>query len=490
MTSAIIPVNTSAAQAYSRGCILQNIQWAGIYPSNIYRSSSSQDIDSAINRELGQLSLAFSVKPGFYLLKVEHSFNFFATPQVIDPSRGFSDGSILFDFELISTFNGSSALKNVIPIIMAHEFAHILQLKRMSALPIKLNELQADYLAGWYLYQRSRSTKTDIEMSAYAFTKFIEDEDEGFNDPEFHGDTKQRIQALMAGTRLPVSSTYEAYERSLRYVTGLDRPAPREAPPQRPQAVEPRPAEPTQTRPEPKIIAQELKKVARRELESPNTQIISNIQFNVSTKDKKISYNIGKVRMDHMGFSRSDPYGVPFEKQIHIEALKDVFMKSVPNETFWVQPLRNAETLVYQTIQDIESSQDVGNLSSVLRQRKIEIDRELENLTKNITEFARENRFKVLKVADTDAPEKMEVSIIIEPSGGKVRLITNSEYDLHKNILKESKDKWPWRDLLESTARLLGKYHYLVEWTDGKCDEGDMTVDSKFSRTFRPGKCD
>jgi hypothetical protein len=501
MSSSLIanlPLSSGAVQRIQRGCVVRptsvlEARRVELLFSYAGLATGYPDIDKEIATELEELFNRFSVRTKFYPISrqidSESGTYVLATSQVAKAEDRF-EGRILFDLRSMweAARYEAYTIREALPAIMAHEFAHIVQLKQKNTLRLKFTELQADCLAGWYVSHKVRY-QSELRSIKEAYRSFLDSDYFASRYRSYivgNGTPQDRIRAFDQGCLIQTSIISSAYISSLRYVSQFDE--------DKPPPVAPKPAHtetpPVQTRPKPEVIAEDLKAVAKRTLESSTTRVISSVHLNISAAAKKVFYNIGRVRGNLVDFSTSDPYALPFETQLHIEAVRSVFAKAAPNETFWVSPLRNAEMLVKKTIQDIESTEDMDTLPAILNKRNIDIDREFENLKTSIADYATNRGFKAVRVADTDAPEKLEVAIIIEPTGGRVRLIASAEYDLHKNILGESKDKWPWRDILESRAKLLGAYHYLVQWPAGQCDEGDITIDSKFSRTFRPGKCD
>lgn len=177
-------------------------------------SSGNPEIDNAHQREGLALVQTFRVSPRGFFFDDRGAPNAYATNKVVN-SMG-PDGTVVFGLTLInSELKRDGGYGLAVPAIMAHEFAHLLQFKRNSKLPTKQMELQADYLAGWYLGQRSRFIYTDVRP---AFQAFFQMGDYEFNNPDHHGTPQQRLAAIQAGFQASDLSLEQAYQRSSELV--------------------------------------------------------------------------------------------------------------------------------------------------------------------------------------------------------------------------------------------------------------------------------
>jgi hypothetical protein len=182
---------------------------------NLLTYSGNQELDAASQREGLELIRKFGVSPRGFFFNDEGAPNAYATNRA-ENSAG-PDGTVVLGLTLVNAElrrDGGAGL--AVPAIMAHEFAHIVQYKRNSPLSTKLKELQADYLAGWYLGNRFIYTNVGP-----AFQAFFGMGDYKFNDPNHHGTPAQRLSAIKAGLEESKQSFDQAYGRSSEYVKSL-----------------------------------------------------------------------------------------------------------------------------------------------------------------------------------------------------------------------------------------------------------------------------
>jgi len=193
----------------------------------LFKSTGYPDLDAAMNDTVGLLRRAFGVNPAFFMFNDSASPNAFATPQPFE--RGFSDGSVVMGNTLITQqFQQSSASGSVInfsiSVIMAHETAHILQFSKGEQLPTVLKELEADYMAGWFMSVLSQMPNGYVWRGAaamQALRSFYGLGDYAFNSPNHHGTPAQRIAALQAGFNEMNMPVQRVFNDAHRYVTSL-----------------------------------------------------------------------------------------------------------------------------------------------------------------------------------------------------------------------------------------------------------------------------
>ncbi len=191
------------AVAQSDGCFM-SARAAG--DMNLLTYSGNRELDAANQHEGMELIKKFGVTPRGFFFDDGNAPNAFASGKVTNQLG--PDGTVAFGLNLLNKElqrDGGSGL--AVPAIMAHEFAHIVQFKRNSTLSVRDKELQADYLAGWYL--GSRWIPTD---SSAAFKAFFEMGDYQFNNPDHHGTPAQRLKAIQAGVRDTGLSLDNAYK--------------------------------------------------------------------------------------------------------------------------------------------------------------------------------------------------------------------------------------------------------------------------------------
>ncbi|WP_426279258.1 metalloprotease [Chryseobacterium sp. S-02] len=185
------------AIVFGQGCFLNS---GATVISGTFLTTGNQNIDYINNREFNTLLSLFPVRPNFLYLHETGSPNAFATTQITNTA--FPDGSILLGLNLITSECQSSPSNtcSAIPIILAHEFGHILDFKNSLGLSGKYKELFADFIAGSYLFHRS-NTIGYLDYNEVARSFFTKG-DYNFNHPDFHGTPEERLAALTSGYNL------------------------------------------------------------------------------------------------------------------------------------------------------------------------------------------------------------------------------------------------------------------------------------------------
>ncbi|HEY9007148.1 MAG TPA: hypothetical protein VIM75_13500 [Ohtaekwangia sp.] len=162
----------------------------------LYGTSGDPGIDQITTNELLLLQQSFLVYPVFFFYDDYDGKNAKATDEVIrthGPDGTVIFGKRLFNSEAIRSWGGTS-----IPIIIAHEYAHIADFKfgQLAHVSTKKRELFADVFAGMYIYVRqSRGWYTDLNAVNDCF-KSLADTDFG---SDSHGTANERIAALEYG---------------------------------------------------------------------------------------------------------------------------------------------------------------------------------------------------------------------------------------------------------------------------------------------------
>jgi len=200
------------------GCTL-TASAAGTFASQVQllRSSGVQLIDQITPGEINILVQAFGVSPSFAFFDDSHSPNAFATNRPIAGPSPF--GSVAFGVNLLRSELNQQWWGAAVAGILAHEWGHIKQLRRLPNPgtqwgPVYKRELQADYLAGWYL-GRKQMAGTHVVIDGLGQSLFHKGGYD-FNNPDHHGTPEQRVNAMLAGYReapqLP--SADHAYDRA------------------------------------------------------------------------------------------------------------------------------------------------------------------------------------------------------------------------------------------------------------------------------------
>lgn len=165
--------------------------------NNPTKFSNNQLFDLQVNNEYEFLKSKFTVSPDLFYFTDGISPNAYASSLITNPY--LTDGSVYIGFNLINTECGQSWTGSCssVAIIMAHEFAHIVDYKYKLNLYGKNKELFADYLAGCYMHLRSfQFAYTNVSEVAWSF---YSKGDQGFFNPFPHGTPIERYNALLAG---------------------------------------------------------------------------------------------------------------------------------------------------------------------------------------------------------------------------------------------------------------------------------------------------
>lgn len=152
---------------------------------------------NVMSLEIQNIQNCFLVAPVFYFYDDKNGNNAMATDEVVQaygPDGTVIFGKRLFYREFIKTYGGTT-----IPIIMAHEYAHIVDYKfgALQNAGSKRSELFADFLAGLYMQGRMyRGYFTDVNACLESFRSMGDTE---FGNADTHGSPLERYNALKKG---------------------------------------------------------------------------------------------------------------------------------------------------------------------------------------------------------------------------------------------------------------------------------------------------
>jgi hypothetical protein len=185
----------SCLSTKAQTCSFSNMGDLGGQPTNY---SGNTNLDQALTSEYYKLVSVCGIMPFSCYIYENGDPNAFASTQISHPS--FPDGTVVLGLKMIQQECSQSRSGTCVSmaVVMAHEFAHILDFKnRFVKQKGKMPELFADYMAGVYLHTRELTFSfTDIKEAAESiFSKG----DYSFNDPQHHGTPQERMDALLAG---------------------------------------------------------------------------------------------------------------------------------------------------------------------------------------------------------------------------------------------------------------------------------------------------
>ncbi len=207
------------------GCSITSNAFQAIQRNNeIYFPHQNLNITNAYNEEGQRLVTFFKVSPrGFFM--DEQSPNALATSENIS-NYPDADGTIIFGTKLmLRELQRDNGIGYSVPAIMAHEFAHILQFKKIRngehERPRTRNmELHADFLAGWYLSHRHKFKTTEFDPARNAFEEMG---DTDYTSIDHHGTPQERLKAITGGyySDIGEGDIEEAYNEGWKFVNSL-----------------------------------------------------------------------------------------------------------------------------------------------------------------------------------------------------------------------------------------------------------------------------
>lgn len=185
----LILAYSSFANGQEEAC-LRASEGESLLDKTLYNSSGNVYIDNVTVQELNFMTTRFLVRPSFFFCEGDNAEASKEIALVNYPDGTVAFGSQLFNREYIRSPGGPS-----IPIIIAHEFGHIVQYKYggFKNFSVMRKELFADYLAGAYLQIRG-----GLDWNA-VLECFEEMGDTDFGSLDHHGTPEQRTSALKKG---------------------------------------------------------------------------------------------------------------------------------------------------------------------------------------------------------------------------------------------------------------------------------------------------
>jgi hypothetical protein len=178
----------------------------------------------------------FNVHVQLYLLNDDASPNALATLRHFDlklnnnNQNNQGDGSLLLGRKLIvQLLKEDQDRFNAIVAVIAHELAHINQLKRDSRFSrVKYKELHADYMAGWTI---GRLVKIEVKRIYFNLQDFDETKplvaiyrigDNDYNSTRHHGKRTERLRSMLEGIDDYKLKFQDAYQKGMEYIESIE----------------------------------------------------------------------------------------------------------------------------------------------------------------------------------------------------------------------------------------------------------------------------
>lgn len=206
--------NSAAATelpAEPRGCVLNATEASYIENFLMMKSSGLSRVDQAVASEIPAIKDAFRIDAEFSYINDRYGRNAFAIPRSTPPKAMVVLGIRMMHLAIGSSApieagqippRFPSATAGTVAAILAHEWAHVLQFHRTATTlepTVRPLELQADYLAGWYMARKNVSTIEDVKDLERDFNSFGDDR---FTQRNHHGTPEERGEALRSGFAL------------------------------------------------------------------------------------------------------------------------------------------------------------------------------------------------------------------------------------------------------------------------------------------------
>jgi hypothetical protein len=192
-------------------CFISNFGSLG----QLSKTTGVTALDNSFNNSKIDLESLFNVKVDIYVYYDGSSPNAFAKPSTNPAFNGLvAFGTNMLQNTLWIMNEGGYAVAG----ILAHEFGHVLQLKKNCSLSGMKKELHADFLAGYYFGRRSYLTSGLQNFANDLFS--IGDYD--FWSPQHHGTPEERVSAMLAGFNSSNLTLSAAYQKGINYVNDGD----------------------------------------------------------------------------------------------------------------------------------------------------------------------------------------------------------------------------------------------------------------------------
>jgi hypothetical protein len=164
-------------------------------------STGNLQTDRLLGRALVRLATTFQVRPGFVFYDDARGMNALATPTTLVPNYV---GTVLFGRRLYERTRSMDINGMTTIAVCAHEFGHIAQFSLGLREPlerrhptVKLVELHADFMAGYFIADRKREfPELDIQGAGAMFDDLG---DTDFGEKTHHGTSAERVGAIEAG---------------------------------------------------------------------------------------------------------------------------------------------------------------------------------------------------------------------------------------------------------------------------------------------------
>lgn len=181
-------------------------------------TSGDRALDAVLGHEAGLIASVFRIRPYLSIFDDAGHPNALAAGRWSErgfvASLHFGSGLLrsLFQTALRTAYGGGLDRAVALSGALAHEFAHILQLRRNTRLHGLQSELHADFVSGWYLGSGRAPRLEQLRAYAVSLCRAADDPVGSVS----HGRPEQRLSAMLAGydsRALQLSIAFEVGER-------------------------------------------------------------------------------------------------------------------------------------------------------------------------------------------------------------------------------------------------------------------------------------
>jgi hypothetical protein len=202
----------SAGGSRFQGCFLRSGSENFLDKLKLLSSSGDKEVDQVCSAAERELRREFRVAPDTWFFDDGDDPNAFAIPflsrsrTVLSQWDSKGDGTVCLGRRLVWENTRRNELnrlwKTRLTMLMAHEWAHVVQFSRGYRAPGKSVELHADFLAGWFLGRTTGARESSPAMQrqeAYRIWKYADNDIHG---PAHHGTIGERMNAIDSGFEL------------------------------------------------------------------------------------------------------------------------------------------------------------------------------------------------------------------------------------------------------------------------------------------------
>jgi hypothetical protein len=229
-----------------------------------------------------------------------------------------------------------------------------------------------------------------------------------------------------------------------------------------------------------------LKKLAVEQVLS-DSDFLGKTRFSVDLQGRTFFYDLKPAPTTFM-LAADDPYAVPLEALIRMEAVRRDFRASISDEDFFTAPLDSIESVVRRCVEDLGAPQSEPSTRPTGQTCTPRIQAQFDKLRDSILSFAAAHKLTLLEPPQTRDPAPgYRIQVKIDPPRARVRVMPLLEYKKYQ-YFKVPLEQYRWNDLLDSENDMIGWYHYRAEWPAelNGTEEGDFCIKKPGSITFKP----